>query len=67
MYYNDRRIGQEFPASYPYWDLDLLRREALINTRMSDLVSARLRDLGVEDHDGITVRRFALHNRSARA
>ena len=48
------------PASYAYWDLDLLRRGALINSQTGDITDAQLLDRGVEEINGVSARRFTL-------
>jgi hypothetical protein len=53
-------LRETCPASYAYWDLELLRRGSLINSQTGDLMPARLVDHGIEQFDGIAARRFTL-------
>ena len=48
------------PATFAYWDLDLLRREQLLNTQTGDLASVALSAEGDELLDGIPARRYLL-------
>lgn len=58
-------LADSCPASYAYWDLDLLRRNELINSQTGAVIPARLIDRGVEELDGIAARRFTLDAQSA--
>ena len=53
------------PASYAYWDLDLLRRGELINAQTGDVMPARLTDQGLEEINGVSARRFTLNAQGA--
>lgn len=54
-------VDDPCPASYAYWDLELLRRGELINAQTGEIMSAKLTDQGVEERDGILARRFTLN------
>lgn len=54
-------VDDPCPASYAYWDLELLRRGELINTQTGEIMSAKLTDQGVEERDGVLARRFTLN------
>ncbi len=48
------------PASYAYWDPDLLRKSEFINAQTGEVMPAQLIDHGVEERDGVPARRLTL-------
>ena len=48
------------PATFAYWDLELLQRGQLINTQTGDVGPAQLIDQGTEPLGGTMARRFTL-------
>jgi hypothetical protein len=53
-------VDDPCPASYAYWDLDLLTRTELINAQTGEIMPATLTDHGVEQFDGVPARRITL-------
>lgn len=48
------------PASFAYWDLDLLRQEQLLNAQTGEIAPATLIPEGNESLDGVAARRYLL-------
>jgi len=53
-------VNDPCPASYAYWDPELLRRSEFINAQTGEVMAGRLIDHGVEERDGVPARRLTL-------